>query len=114
MYQCSHRVLYDRREIRFSFRGEFCGLQVFEHIHDSLPPVDCLDRVILDFSGVVRANPIELLYLLEDIRDDPCFNNVEIRIQGLRFNHMDMVCPNAGGKDYRIQAECGAFERLRM
>jgi len=105
MYQCSHRVLYDKREFRLSFRGEFYGLQAFDHIHDSLPPADCFDRVILDFSGVSRVKPIELLYLLENLKDDPCFNNIEIRIEGLRYSYMDTVCPNAGGKGHRIQAE---------
>ena len=114
MYQCSHRVLYDKREFRLSFRGEFYGLQAFDHIHDSLPPADCFDRVILDFSGVSRVKPIELLYLLENLKDDPCFNNIEIRIEGLRYSYMDTVCPNAGGKGHKIQAEYGSSERLRM
>jgi len=38
MFQCSHRVLYDKREIRLNFRGEFYGLEAFERIHDSLCP----------------------------------------------------------------------------
>ena len=110
MYQCSHRVLYDKREIRLTFRGEFYGLQAFEQIHDSLPPVDHFDRVILDFSGVVRVNPIELLYLLEDLRDDPCFNNIEICIQGLRYSYMDMGCPKACKESRGIQQHAMSFD----
>ena len=114
MYQCSHRVLYDKREIKLNFKGEFYGLEAFEHIHDALPSVDCFDRIILDFSGAARVKPIELLYLLENLKDDPCFNNIEIRIEGLRYSYIDMECPKACGRRHGIQAESRSFERLRM
>lgn len=110
MFQCSHRVLYDKREIRLSFRGEFYGLEAFEHIHDSLPPVDCFDRVILDFSGATRVKPIELLYLLENLKDDPCFNNIEIRIEGLRYSYMDMGRPKACKESRGIQQHAASFD----
>ncbi len=103
MFQCSHRVLYDKREIRLNFRGEFYGLEAFERIHDSLPPVDCFDRAILDFSGVSRVKPIELLYLLENLKDDPCFNNIEIRIEGLRYSYMDTACTKTCKESQEIQ-----------
>jgi len=110
MYQCSHRVLYDKLEIWLSFRGEFCGLEAFEHIHDSLPSDDCLDRVVLDFSSVSRVKPIEILYLLENLKDDPCFNNIEIRIEGLRYSYMDMECPKACRKSRGIQQHAMSFD----
>ena len=94
MHQCSHRVLSDGREVRWNFKGEFDGLQAFEHIHDSLPAVDGFDRIILDFSSVTRVKPIELHYLMADLADDPCFNNIEIRVEGLRYSYMDMECPH--------------------
>ena len=110
MYQCSHKVLYDEREIRLSFRGELYGLEAFEHIHDALPSVDCFDRVILDFSGAARVKPIELLYLLENLKDDPCFNNIEIRIEGLRYSYMDMECPKACKESRGIQQHAIALD----
>ena len=110
MFKCSHRVLHDKREVRLSFRGGFSGLEAFEHIHDSLPPVDCFDRVILDFSGVALVDPIELLYLLEDLRDDPCFDNIEIRIQGLRYGYMDTGRPKACKESRRIHQRAMSFD----
>jgi hypothetical protein len=80
--------------VKLNFKGEFDGLQAFEHIHDSLPPADCFDRIILDFSGAARVKPIEFLYLLENLRDDPCFNDIEICVEGLRYTYMDVECPH--------------------
>ena len=99
MHQCSHRILCNEREVKLNFKGEFDGLQAFEHIHESLPPADHFERIILDFSGVARIKPIEIHYLLTDMADDPCFNNIEIRVEGLRFSYMDTICPNARRKE---------------
>ena len=112
MHQCSHRILDNEREVKLNFKGEFDGLQAFEHIHDSLAPADCFDSVTLDFSGVSRVKPIELHYLLADLADDPCFNNVEIRIQGLRFSYMDTECPNAR-REGRERQHHAIFTRKR-
>ncbi len=109
MNQYSRRVSCDKREVRFSFRGEFSGLQAFEQIHDSLPLADSCDRVVLDLATVARVDPIEMLYLLEDLKADSCFNGIEICVQGLRFDHVDMACPYPYGK----QADYGAYERIR-
>ena len=114
MNQYSHRVSYDKRELRFSFRGEFGGLQAFEQIHDSLPLADSCDRVVLDLATVARIDPIEMLFLLEDLKADSCFNDIEIRIEGLHFDRVDMACPYFEGKRRDIQAEYGAYERMRI
>ena len=103
MHQCSHRILCDEREVKLNFKGEFDGLQAFEHIHDSLPRVGCFDRIILDFSGAAQVKPIEFLYLLENLRDDPCFNNIEICVEGLRYTYMDAECPHACRESLGIQ-----------
>lgn len=95
MHQCSHRLLNDKRELKVNFKGEFDGVRAFERIHDSLPALDCFDRLILDFSRVAQVKPIEIHYLLADLADDPCFNNIEIRVEGLRFSYMDAECPHA-------------------
>ena len=114
MNQYSRRVSYDKREVRFSFRGEFSGLQAFEQIHDSLPQADSCDRVILDLSTVARIDPIEMLYLLEDLKADSCFNDIEICIQGLQFDRVDMACPYSDGNRHEVHADYGAYERIRM
>lgn len=105
MYRCSHRILRDEREVRLKFKGEFDGLQAFEYIHDTVSSNGTFDRIVLDFSESSRVKPVELHYLIADLADDPCFNKVEIRIQGLRFNYMDSECPthkgNFGTQDSR-------------
>jgi hypothetical protein len=103
-------VLYDKGEIRFSFRGEFSGLEAFEHIHNALPSDNCLNRVALDFSGAARVKPIEILYLLENLKDDPCFNNIEIQVEGLRYGYMDMECPKACRESQKIQQHAMSFD----
>ena len=110
MYQCSHRVLYDKGEITFSFRGEFSGLEAFEHIHDAMPSDARFDRVTLDFSGAARVKPIEILYLLENLKDDPCFNNIEIHVEGLRYSYMDMGCPKVCKENRGIQQHAMSFD----
>jgi hypothetical protein len=110
MFQCSHRVFRDKRAIKFSFRGEFYGLQAFEQIHDALPSADCFDHAILDFSGASRVKPIELLYLLENLKDDPCFNNIKISIEGLQYSYMDTGCPKACKEDRGIQQHAIALD----
>lgn len=112
MYQCSHRILHEERDVRLNFKGEFDGLQTFEQIHTLMPPVNCVDRVILDFSRVSRVKPIELHYLLTELADDPCFNNVEIRVEGLRFSYMETDCPNAGARRFAAQTNAGSYDRL--
>jgi hypothetical protein len=110
MRQCSHRILFDKGEIGFSFRGEFSGLEAFEHIHNALPSDDCLHRVALDFSGASRVKPIEILYLLENLKDDPCFNNMEIQVKGLRYSCMDVGCPKACKENREIQQHAVSFD----
>ncbi len=95
MNQTALWVLHNERDVRVNLKGDLDGLQTFEQIHGLMPPADCVDRVILDFSQASRVKPVELHYLLTDMSDDPCFNNIEICIEGLRFNHMNMKCPNA-------------------
>lgn len=113
MNQYSPSVSYDKREIRFCFRGEFNGLQAFEQIHDSLSLTDKCDRVVLDLSTVARIDPVEMLYLLEDLKADSCFNDIEICVQGLHFDHGNTACTCYDMKTRDMQAEYGAFERIR-
>ena len=108
MYKPALWVQHDKREVRVNLKDEFDGLHSFEHIHDSMPPVAGVDRIILDFSQTSRVKPIELHYLLTDLSDDPCFDNIEICIQGLRFNHMDMECPNGGRGRLAVQSDIGS------
>jgi hypothetical protein len=88
MFKVSNRILSDEREIELKFKGEFDGLQAFEDILGALPPIDSYDRIILDFSGAPRVKPLELHYLLAHMADDPRLKNIEIRVEGLRFNPM--------------------------
>ena len=101
-------IVHNERDVKVNLKGEFDGLYAFEHIHDSLPPVDCFNRLILDFSQASGTKPIELLYFLEDLKDDPCFNNIEICIHGLRFSYMDTACPNGGKTQLLVQGEAGS------
>ena len=88
MFKVSNRVLSNEREIELKFRGEFDGLQAFEDILGVLSPIDSYDCIILDFSDAPSVKPLELHYLLADMANDPRLKSVEIRVEGLRFNHM--------------------------
>lgn len=65
---CNHDMefLYEGREVKLSFKGEFESLASFKRISDLMPPLGCVKQVILDFSGVHRMEPVELFLLLAE------------------------------------------------
>jgi hypothetical protein len=86
MFASAFEVQEIDQDSRFDIEGEFDGLQTFKEIRYAMPPVGCVDRLILDFSHVPHVNPLELYALLVEMAAVPRFNGVEISLKGLRFN----------------------------
>jgi len=83
------------QDSRFHLEGEFDGLQTFKEIRYAMPPIGCVDRLILDFSRVSYVSPVELYALLVEMAAAQRFSKIEICIEGLRFSKMADWCGSA-------------------
>lgn len=95
MNQKALEILYKEKSLEIMFTQRFDGLSIFKDIHDMMPPIGSIDRVVMNFSGSPDIETSELYYLVAELAADPLFNDVEIVIAGLRGRCMDKVClPN--------------------
>jgi hypothetical protein len=86
MIKHSTRKMKDENGSRFSVRGKFDGVQTFQEIKYLMPPVGTVDRLVLDFSHLSNIRPIEVYALLAEMAADQRFREIEITIEGLRFD----------------------------
>ncbi|RJP17503.1 MAG: hypothetical protein C4520_16175 [Candidatus Abyssobacteria bacterium SURF_5] len=87
MFQKVCGTLCQDQDMRLRIRGEFDGLQAFEHV-DELAGGTSFERLSLDFSSASRVRAIELFYLLVELAGDDRLKNVELSIEGLKTKLM--------------------------
>jgi len=84
-------ILYKEKSIEITFTQRFDGLSAFKNIHDMMPPIGSIDRIVMNFSGCPDVETSELYYLVAELAADPLLDDVEIVIVGLRGRCMDKV-----------------------
>ena len=89
MNQATADVLYKDKDVEINFTQAFDGLPAFQQIHDIMPPVGCVDRIVMNFSHISCIETPELYYLLAELAADPLFDGIGIDIVGLRGGSMD-------------------------
>lgn len=84
MFQTVCGILHENNDVRLNIRGEFDGLNVFEHVYGLVSERIPFERVVFDFSDASRVRVVELFYLLQELVGDPRFQDVELSIEGLQ------------------------------
>jgi len=84
MDQPAPDVLCKEGVVKVIFTHEFDALAAFKHIRYLMPPVGCIERIVLNFSNNGSVKPAELYCLLVEIAAVPHCENVRINIEGLK------------------------------